>query len=171
MSTSNTILSDNSLLNCRLPGLEKYSPIRLVLDKDLRVSTSSKIALTSKNIKTFFFHNRIDKKKLFKLSKMNIVTIKVNLINDHLDFKEIIKTIRRLNINKVFVEAGLKFNNFLLNNNYIHDFYHFSSGKLLNKNGLYNCENFFLRLNKIKKNKEDILVNLFGDKLTKFELN
>ena len=28
----NTVLSDNPLLNCRLPGMEKFSPIRIILE-------------------------------------------------------------------------------------------------------------------------------------------
>lgn len=43
----NTALADDPLLTVRLPGLEKRSPLRLVLDRDLRLAPGSKLALTA----------------------------------------------------------------------------------------------------------------------------
>lgn len=39
-----TALADDPELTCRLPGLEKRSPIRIVLDRDARLSPTSKLA-------------------------------------------------------------------------------------------------------------------------------
>ena len=44
----NTILKDNPSLTCRLPGLTKFSPSRLVMDTNLRIPTDSKIITTAK---------------------------------------------------------------------------------------------------------------------------
>ena len=41
------------------------------------------------------------------------------------------------------MEAGIKFNNFLLENNYINDFYHFYSDELFGNKGFIML-NFFL---------------------------
>jgi len=43
-----TALSDNPLLTCRLPGLEKRSPIRVILDRELRLLASSRLARTAR---------------------------------------------------------------------------------------------------------------------------
>jgi diaminohydroxyphosphoribosylaminopyrimidine deaminase/5-amino-6-(5-phosphoribosylamino)uracil reductase len=43
-----TALSDDPLLTCRLPGMEKRSPIRVVLDRDLRLPVSSRLATTAR---------------------------------------------------------------------------------------------------------------------------
>jgi diaminohydroxyphosphoribosylaminopyrimidine deaminase/5-amino-6-(5-phosphoribosylamino)uracil reductase len=43
-----TALSDDPLLTCRLPGMEKRSPVRVVLDRDLRLPTSSRLATTAR---------------------------------------------------------------------------------------------------------------------------
>jgi diaminohydroxyphosphoribosylaminopyrimidine deaminase / 5-amino-6-(5-phosphoribosylamino)uracil reductase len=43
-----TALSDDPLLTCRLPGMEKRSPVRVVLDRDLRLSASSRLATTAR---------------------------------------------------------------------------------------------------------------------------
>ncbi len=45
-----TALSDDPLLTCRLPGLEKRSPVRVVLDRDLRLPLSSRLAATARDI-------------------------------------------------------------------------------------------------------------------------
>jgi len=38
-----TVLADDPLLTCRLPGMEKRSPVRVVLDTALRISGASKL--------------------------------------------------------------------------------------------------------------------------------
>ena len=68
------------------------------------------------------------------------------------------------------MEAGIKFNNFLLENSYINDFYHFYSDKLLGNKGLHNANSFFNEINKIKRNTREIRINLFQDKLIKYLL-
>lgn len=42
-----TALADDPLLNCRLPGLEQRSPVRIVLDSGLRLPLSSKLVRTA----------------------------------------------------------------------------------------------------------------------------
>jgi diaminohydroxyphosphoribosylaminopyrimidine deaminase/5-amino-6-(5-phosphoribosylamino)uracil reductase len=42
-----TVLADDPLLTCRLPGLEDRSPVRAVLDTSLRLSPSSQLARTA----------------------------------------------------------------------------------------------------------------------------
>ncbi|MBL0933850.1 MAG: bifunctional diaminohydroxyphosphoribosylaminopyrimidine deaminase/5-amino-6-(5-phosphoribosylamino)uracil reductase RibD [Rhizobiaceae bacterium] len=43
-----TALADDPELTCRLPGLEKRSPIRIVLDRDARLSPASKLASSAR---------------------------------------------------------------------------------------------------------------------------
>ena len=59
----NTIMNDNPLLTCRLPGMEKFSPIRIIIDKDLKININSNVIRNSKKIKTFIFYNSENKKK------------------------------------------------------------------------------------------------------------
>ena len=127
LTTSKTVLSDNPILNCRIPGLEKYSPSRFILDKKLSIKISAKIFNNNKFKKTYVFYNVDNSNKLRKLKSLKIIPIKINLKNNLMDFNEIIHQITRLGYSRLFVEAGIKFNNFLLKNNYIDEFYHFYS--------------------------------------------
>lgn len=45
-----TALADDPLLTCRLPGMERYSPIRIVLDTNLRLPPASRLAQTTREV-------------------------------------------------------------------------------------------------------------------------
>ncbi len=47
---ANTAVTDNPDLTCRLAGLERYSPVRIVLDSHLRLSDRSRLAQTAKSV-------------------------------------------------------------------------------------------------------------------------
>jgi diaminohydroxyphosphoribosylaminopyrimidine deaminase / 5-amino-6-(5-phosphoribosylamino)uracil reductase len=51
----NTALADDPTLDCRLPGLEDRSPVRVVLDTRLRLPEKSKLAGTARRIPTLVF--------------------------------------------------------------------------------------------------------------------
>jgi len=50
-----TALADDPELTCRLPGLEKYSPLRVVLDTHLRLPEAGKIARSAGQVPTIVF--------------------------------------------------------------------------------------------------------------------
>ncbi len=131
---------------------------------------TSKIIKTANRVSTYVFYNLIDKNKLIKLSQANVKTIRIDLKKKHLDFNKIILFLRKKGFYRVFVEAGIKFNNFLLDNCYINDFYHFYSDQLLKNKGFHNAKTLFKKMNKIKRNKRKIEINLFQDKLLKYSL-
>ena len=57
LTTYKTINSDNSKLTCRISGLYEYSPIRLIIDKNLNINEKSYIFNNAKKPKTIIFHN------------------------------------------------------------------------------------------------------------------
>ena len=104
------------------------------------------------------------------MSQVKVKTIRIDLKNKHLDFNKIILFLRNKGFYRVFVEAGIKFNNFLLDNYYINDFYHFYSDQFFGNRGFLNTKFFFNKMNKIKRSKREIEINLFQDKLLKYSL-
>ena len=60
-----TINNDNPNLTCRLKGLEKYSPTIVIIDKDLKVKSSSKI-FKNKDLKKIIFSKSNNKYKIKK---------------------------------------------------------------------------------------------------------
>ncbi|MFY9892836.1 MAG: bifunctional diaminohydroxyphosphoribosylaminopyrimidine deaminase/5-amino-6-(5-phosphoribosylamino)uracil reductase RibD [Xanthobacteraceae bacterium] len=45
-----TALADDPMLTCRLPGMEKYSPVRVVLDSALRLPPASRLARSARDV-------------------------------------------------------------------------------------------------------------------------
>jgi diaminohydroxyphosphoribosylaminopyrimidine deaminase/5-amino-6-(5-phosphoribosylamino)uracil reductase len=50
-----TVLTDDPALTCRLPGLEKYSPVRIVLDSKLRLSSEARVVQSAREVPTIVF--------------------------------------------------------------------------------------------------------------------
>jgi diaminohydroxyphosphoribosylaminopyrimidine deaminase / 5-amino-6-(5-phosphoribosylamino)uracil reductase len=53
-----TAIADDPELTCRLPGMEALSPIRVVLDRNLRLPASSKLAKSARRIPLWLFTDR-----------------------------------------------------------------------------------------------------------------
>ena len=64
-----TINADNPKLNCRLPGLENFSPKIFIMDRNLRTKNSSYVLNCINRRNTFIFHNSNKLKKLNILKK------------------------------------------------------------------------------------------------------
>ena len=45
-----TVAADDPDLTCRLPGLEAYSPVRIVLDSKAGLAETSKLAMTARQV-------------------------------------------------------------------------------------------------------------------------
>ena len=58
-----TALSDDPLLTCRLPGMEKRSPVRVVLDRDLRLPVNSRLAATARESRSGLLPRRTHRRK------------------------------------------------------------------------------------------------------------
>ena len=67
--SSKTLNSDNPKLNCRIKGLQKFSPKRIILDRMLSISFNSNIILTNKKNNTIIFYNKGNKKKNYEIKK------------------------------------------------------------------------------------------------------
>ena len=62
LTSSKTINDDNPILTCRINGLCKTSPSRIILDKALNIKINSRILIDAKKYKTIVFYNKYKKK-------------------------------------------------------------------------------------------------------------
>ena len=166
--TVKTCNKDNSLLNCRLNGLENYSPIRFLLDKNLSIHKKSNLVKTAKEYKTYIFFNRENYQKKNYLTKSGIKLIKCDLNKKkQLNIESILRKIK-LNINYLLVEGGKIFTYSMLKNNLFNEFYLFKSNMILKNKGKDKISKILFFLNKTFKNKKKIITYLDNDKIIKY---
>ena len=135
MISSNTLNIDNPKLNCRLNGYEKYSPKRIILDKNLDIRMNTYIYKSANNNNTIIFHHSSNRSKIKTLRKKGINLIKSKLnTKKKFDLKTILKKLFSLGIKNLLVEGGEKITKNMLKNKLINQFYLFESLKNSTKN-------------------------------------
>ena len=106
MISSKTLKKDNPKLNCRLEGLNKFSPKRIILDRNLETKKNSYIFKTAnKNNTIIFYHNAKAEVKLM-LKKKGITLIKSKLNKNSFDIKSILMKLYVLGCRNLLVEGG-----------------------------------------------------------------
>ena len=126
-----TVTSDDPLLTCRLNNKSKYSPIRIILDTDLKIPKNSQILQTAHAIKTIIFTN---KKSINNYHGTNVISVK-NTKNG-LNLKEILHHIANLGINNVLIEAGQKINTSFIKEKLIDKIVLYQSKKIIGRDGI-----------------------------------
>ena len=167
MISSNTLNTDNPKLNCRLRGYEKFSPKRIILDKNLDIDMNTYILKSLKKNNTIIFHCSTDYFKIRVLKKKGIILIKSKLDNKkRFNIKNILKKLFSLGIRNLLVEGGEKLTKNMLKNRLINQFYLFKSSKIIpkNKKHLFFTSNNILNRNYIVKS--SISSKLAKDKIT-----
>jgi len=160
---------DNPKLNCRLEGLNKFSPKRIILDRNLETKKNSHIFKTaSKNNTIIFYHNAKTKVKLM-LKKKGIILIKGKLINDCFDIKSIFKKLYILGCRNLLVEGGNDLSKHIVKKRLFNEFYLYKCAKSLSKLVNYKEFNFLNELKKNYKNKLKINKKLGKDVITLYK--
>ncbi len=159
LSTYKTINKDNARLNCRINGLEKYSPSRIIIDKKFKINTKLNIFNTADKIRTYLItstNNKVKEKKL-KLKKVKIIRLKDN--NQLFDFKEILKLLKKKGFSRILCESGFFTTKKLIKEGFLHNLLVFQSPGYLGKNGLKSYKDLINQL----KFKKSNFINLKGD--------
>ena len=164
ISTSKSINIDNSLLNCRINGLDNSKPDLIIIDRYLKLRKNLKLINFSRFRKTYILTTCKENAKLLSFKKNKIKIIKINKFEEKRDFLFFLKKLKKLGKGRILVEAGLTFINRLIEFGLISDLYIFKSCKRLKRNGYNNSKmNFIKKINRTNK----IDVNLLGDTLFK----
>lgn len=103
---SNTVKADNPDLTCRLKGLEKFSPVRVILSTKFDFDQNCKI-LTSPNAKSWIFTNQIIDKNAKFSPHVKIFNCNKN-DEGFLDIKEIVTMLANNGITSLIIEGGAK---------------------------------------------------------------
>ena len=167
MISSKTLNIDNPKLNCRLKGFEKFSPKRIILDKNLEIKFSSYIFKSVKSNNTIIFHNSSNHLKIKTLTKKGIILIKSKLNREKMfDLGLVLKKLYILGTRNLLVEGGDEITKNFIKGSFFDKFYLFKSPKKLLSNRKHKVFTSFSILNKRYKNKSNIGTKLVKDKIT-----
>ena len=167
--SSKTANSDNSKLSCRINGLEKYSPRRLIIDKNLKINKKSPIINDDNKSNTIIFHSSRDQKKINHLKSKGIkLNYTVLDVNNKINLKNVFSKVYNIGIGSIIIEGGKTLTKSVLRDKLINEFYLFKSKKKLGKLGRNNISNFKKTITYFLKKKENIETFLDGDKITRY---
>ncbi len=102
-----TVLSDNPQLTCRLPGMFERSPVRVVLDAQLRVPMSVSVVATVRETPTWVFTSRNASAIAEEiLQQKGCKVFRVEDTNGKLDLAAVLKVLAEQGITRLMVEGG-----------------------------------------------------------------
>ena len=168
ISTSASINKDNSLLNCRIKGLNNFKPDLVIIDRKLRLKKNLALYSLAKKRKTYLLTTSNNSKQISFLKKRNIKIIKLNSLLTKDDFFDFFRKLFQLGKRRILIESGLIFLNQLLKMNFINNLYIFKSNTKLRSNGFNNSKKNLIKNLKILK---QVNVNLNNDKLLKARIH
>jgi len=166
ISSSKTINKDDSILNCRIEGLENKSPDVIILDRSLKLKKNLSI-FDYKKRKIYLATTMKNKKKIVYFKKKGAKILNFNHLDSSHDYIKLFAILKKKKYNRIFFECGLTLLNFLIKNKFIDNLYVFKSNMNLKKIGLNNSST---RLIKNIQLKTKVQINLYDDNLYKVNL-
>ena len=135
MTSSATILNDNPRMDCRLNGLEKRSPTKIILDRYLKIPSNYKIYNSSTNNDIFLYSLSEMKQHLTENKYIKKILVDKKL-NDVDFFNFIFNDLACRGINNLLIETGSIINTILLSLKLVDQIVIFRSGNIIGNDGL-----------------------------------
>ncbi len=151
MISYKTLNTDNPKLNCRIKGLEKFSPRRIILDKDLNTKINSYIFKSGNKSNTIIFYDTNKKKRISKFKKKGILLIKSPTNKrGYFNLNVVLKKLYILGCRNLLVEGGNKLTTSFIKLKIFNKFYLFKSKSVFLNNS---DKTFEFKCDKILKQK------------------
>lgn len=100
-----TVLADDPSLTCRISGMEHQSPVRIVLDRTLKIPPKSALIKGAKKVPLWIVSEKTDLPRNLAKRGVELCTVK-----DIRDIKEVIENIVKKGITRLLVEGGATIN-------------------------------------------------------------
>ncbi|MEA2942587.1 MAG: diaminohydroxyphosphoribosylaminopyrimidine deaminase [Bradyrhizobium sp.] len=102
-----TVLADDPLLTCRLPGMEAQSPVRVVLDRALRLPGSSRLVHSARETPLWVMTSNVSEAPAaMKLGAAGAQVIRVASAPLGLDLQAVLHVLAEKGITRLLVEGG-----------------------------------------------------------------
>ena len=102
-----TALADNPLLTCRLPGMAGRSPVRVVLDRGLRIPLASRLVATARTTPVWIVGSAAaprDREDALRAEGAEI--LRVDEAGDRLELAGVLRALAGRGITRLMVEGG-----------------------------------------------------------------
>jgi diaminohydroxyphosphoribosylaminopyrimidine deaminase/5-amino-6-(5-phosphoribosylamino)uracil reductase len=126
----NTVIADDPNLGCRLPGLEYTSPIKIILDRTLRVPPNAKILGQAKHMRTILVSEVDALPEIMEGTGVELITVQ-----SVYDMNEVARALSGIGVTSVLVEGGGKVAVSFLKANLIDNLAHFTAGLAIGADG------------------------------------
>ena len=106
-----TVLSDDPLLTCRLPGMEARSPVRVVLDRALRIPGTSRLVHSARETPLWVVTSETaEAPAAMKLgaSGAQVIRVPTGLAKPGLDLAAVLHALSEKGVTRLLVEGGAK---------------------------------------------------------------
>jgi diaminohydroxyphosphoribosylaminopyrimidine deaminase/5-amino-6-(5-phosphoribosylamino)uracil reductase len=102
-----TALADDPLLTCRLPGMEKNSPVRVVADSMLRLPLTSRLVQSARDVPVWVLAGTgAPQDAEFRLLASGVEVLRSPQSADPLDLKDAVEFLAAKGITRLMVEGG-----------------------------------------------------------------
>ena len=173
MAGIGTVLSDDPMLNCRIPN--GRSPIRIIADNMLRLPLNSNIVKTADNIPTYAVYaeenSACTASKAKALENSGVHTLAVPSENGMLNLKRLMELLGNMSIDSILIEGGGTLNYSALKSGIVNKIVTFTAPKIVGGAaaktpvegmGIENMsECFKLRLDSVKTIDSDIMAEYY----------
>lgn len=139
-----TLLADNPSYTCRLPGMENKTPIRILLDSDLKIPLDAKILGTLQKAKLWvIYKDGVDEVKKSALEDLGVIIIVAGKLDTHNrpDLHWLAEYLGEKGITRVLVEAGAEINSAFMDGGLVDYIHWFEAPKELGQDSLKAFEN------------------------------
>jgi diaminohydroxyphosphoribosylaminopyrimidine deaminase/5-amino-6-(5-phosphoribosylamino)uracil reductase len=104
-----TVLADDPLLTCRLPGMDARSPVRVVLDRALRIPGSSRLVQSARQTPLWLVTSETSEAAAAaRLGAAGAQVIRVQATRAGLDLRAALHALSERGITRLMVEGGAR---------------------------------------------------------------
>lgn len=135
-----TVLADDPLLTCRLPGLEAQSPVRVVLDRALRLPGTSKLVHSARQTPLWVMTSDLSEAPAaMKLGAAGAQVIRVPTTTappPGLDLKSVLNALSERGITRLMVEGGSRVASSFVNAGFVDEIWLLRGGDVIGADGI-----------------------------------
>jgi diaminohydroxyphosphoribosylaminopyrimidine deaminase/5-amino-6-(5-phosphoribosylamino)uracil reductase len=132
-----TALADDPMLTCRLPGMEKYSPVRVVLDSALRLPPGSRLARSARDVPVWVVTGgEASRAAENALLREGVTVLRAAQSDGRLDLAAVLKLMGARGVTRLMVEGGPTLAAALLAADLIDEAVLFQSSKVVGTDGV-----------------------------------